>query len=364
YASLKDVTQSADLLGSIARVPAEVPLGRLTQDTVKLKLSADADRDLIYWTLRTPQYRAYCRAHATGTTNLGLSRDDFLAFPIPEPTADRLALVRLLEALEAKFKLDTYMIETLETIAREFFKSWFVDFDPVHAKEEGRPTGLSNEISDLFPSSFGEDRLPEGWSSEPVLDQAEWLNGAAYKDMHFSNAPDALPVIKIAELKNGITRTTKRTNTDLGDRYRIQTGELLFSWSGSPDTSIDTFVWVDGDAWLNQHIFAVRPNGNATRAYLFAMLKFLRNELIEIARNKQTTGLGHVTRRDLARLQVHTGGAAVLAAFETLVSPIYERIQATLKEMHTLPLLRDTLLSKLISGEMRIADAESQVSAA
>ena len=73
-----------------------------------------------------------------------------------------------------------------------------------------------------------------------MYEQANWINGAAYKDMHFSTDVDALPVIKIAELKNGITASTKLTNTDLGERYRISTGELLFSWSGNPDTSIPT----------------------------------------------------------------------------------------------------------------------------
>jgi type I restriction enzyme S subunit len=101
YVSLKDVTQSADLLGSVARLPADSPIGRLTQDTVRLDLiSEEINTDYLYWCLRTPQYRQYCRSHATGTTNLGLPRDDFLAFKIPAPTEERLALVGALGALD------------------------------------------------------------------------------------------------------------------------------------------------------------------------------------------------------------------------------------------------------------------------
>ena len=78
YVSLKDVTQSADLLGAISKLPIGYEAGRLTQDTVKLKpRSRDVPIDYIYWLLRTPQYRHYCRAHSTGTTNLGLPRADF-----------------------------------------------------------------------------------------------------------------------------------------------------------------------------------------------------------------------------------------------------------------------------------------------
>src|SRR5438046_714898 len=87
YVSLKDVTQSADLLGAIARVPPHIQTGRVTQDTVKLTfVRKDVPSRYVYWLLRTPAYREYCRAHAIGTTNLSISREDFLAFPIPPPS--------------------------------------------------------------------------------------------------------------------------------------------------------------------------------------------------------------------------------------------------------------------------------------
>src|SRR5687767_7245961 len=97
YLSLKDVTQSADLLGAVARLPRDHPPGRLTQDTVKLQPKDDrVPLNYLHWLLRTPQYRSYCRSHATGTTNLGLARDDFLAFPAPEPTPTQDRIVQTL----------------------------------------------------------------------------------------------------------------------------------------------------------------------------------------------------------------------------------------------------------------------------
>ncbi len=87
YVSLKDVTQSADLLGAVAQVPRHFQVGRLTQDTVKLKFNASAtSRNIVYQVLLTSEYREYCRSHATGTTNLGLAREDFLAYPIITPS--------------------------------------------------------------------------------------------------------------------------------------------------------------------------------------------------------------------------------------------------------------------------------------
>ena len=162
YVSLKDVTQSADLLGAVARLPIDQAPGRLTQDTVKLeRIRKNISTDYIYWLLRTPQYRAYCRAHATGTTNLGLSRDDFLAFPVPNETNERRGIVDTLTALDDKIELNRRMNETLEEIARALFKSWFVDFDPVRAKMEGRDTGLPPDVADLFPDRLVDSELGE-----------------------------------------------------------------------------------------------------------------------------------------------------------------------------------------------------------
>jgi hypothetical protein len=112
YASLKDVTQSADLLGAVARLPHDGPVGRLTQDTVRLDIRAGTvPTDYLYWVLRTPQYRQYCRSHLTGTTNLGLPREDFLAFEFPAPTTDLLNLAETLGALDDKIESNRRAME-------------------------------------------------------------------------------------------------------------------------------------------------------------------------------------------------------------------------------------------------------------
>ena len=193
----------------------------------------------------------------------GLNRNHLHQAPIwfPDDVNEQRAIANILGTLDDKIELNRRMNETLEAMARALFKDWFVDFGPTRAKMEGRDPYLAPELWDLFPDKLDEDGKPEGWETQSVIDQAEWVDGAAYGNMHFSNAHDALPVVKIAELKAGVTKNTKRTNTELGDKYRIRDRALLFSWSGNPDTSIDTFIWTGGEAWLNQHIFAVRDNG-------------------------------------------------------------------------------------------------------
>lgn len=284
--------------------------------------------------------------------------------PIILPSIDfQERIVETIAPLDDKIELNRRMNETLEAMARAIFKDWFVDFGPTRAKAEGREPYLAPEIWNLFPATLDDDDKPEGWETQSVIDQAEWVNGAAYKNMHFGDAPDALPVVKIAELKAGVTSNTKHTNTALGEKYRIVDGEVLFSWSGNPDTSIDTFIWTGGDAWLNQHIFAVRDNGKRSPAFLYTMLKRLKPEFAEIARNKQTTGLGHVTKQDLKRMQIHVGSVSILSKFDDLVGPIHSRLRLNLYENNALSSTRDLLLPKLMSGEIRLREAEQAVEA-
>ncbi len=286
-----------------------------------------------------------------------------MRIPVP-PLLEQRAIAATLGALDDKIELNRRMNETLEAMARALFRDWFVDFGPTRAKMEGTTPYLSPDIWSLFPDNLNDEGKPEGWEFETVIEQADWINGAAYKNMHFSDAPDALPVIKIAELKNGVTGNTAWTATDLGSRYLIDDGELLFSWSGNPDTSIDTFLWSGGKAWLNQHIFAVRENGKRSKPFLHAMLKYLKPDFAELARNKQTTGLGHVTKADMQRMLICTGSQPVHDAFDQLITPIFDRAFLLQMETRTLAKTRDLLLPRLMSGELRVSEAATPMEAA
>jgi type I restriction enzyme S subunit len=366
YVSLKDVTQSGDLLGSIARVPLDIASGRLTQDTVKLVFDGEpVSRDYIYWLLRTPAYRDYCRGCATGTTALGLSREDFLDFPVPSPTPADEVLIELLEGVEKRITLLRETNATLEAIAQALFKSWFVDFDPVHAKAEGRqPEGMDAATAALFPNSFEESELglvPKGWMTRPIYDMATYINGAAYKAFEPNAERRGLPIIKIAELKAGISAQTAFSDVAMPDKYLIETGDILFSWSGNPDTSIDTFVWQHAPALLNQHIFRVLPHDAVERSFVLQMLRNLKPVFAELARNKQTTGLGHVTVADLKRLHVVHPPQSVIEQFNILAVPIHQKIFGNEQQAKTLTQLRDTLLPRLISGKLRLPEVDAYI---
>jgi type I restriction enzyme, S subunit len=159
-------------------------------------------------------------------------------------------------------------------------------------------------------------------------------------------------------LKDGITAQTKFCEIEREPKYRINSGDILFSWSGSPDTSIDTFIWTEGEGWLNQHIFKIQFKRPVEKFFVYYLLKHLKPVFIEIARDKQTTGLGHVTGQDLKRLKTFFPTDDVLEKFNRVVEPLFQKVYCNLHESRTLAALRDALLPKLLSGELRVRAAK------
>lgn len=158
-------------------------------------------------------------------------------------------------------------------------------------------SSITSQSTDLFHPMF-----PGHWDRYSLHSLATWVNGLVFRNISFSET--GLPVIKIAEIKGGISGQTKYTKETFDDSARVTAGDLLFSWSGQPETSIDAFWWRGPDGWLNQHVFRVTPRDGVDSTFLYYLLRYLNPNFVAIARNKQTTGLGHVTKRDLQRIEV------------------------------------------------------------
>jgi len=301
------------------------------------------------------------KPHNSGSAQPSLNRNFIHPLPVRvPPVPEQRAIAHILGTLDDKIELNRRMNETLEAMARALFKSWFVDFDPVRAKAQ-TPPGMDPATAALFPSEFQDSELgeiPKGWTCLPLYDAATYVNGAAYRAFQPNDEGRGLPIIKIAELKTGVTAQTKYSDVEMPEKYRLRTRDILFSWSGNPDTSIDSFVWSRGPAWLNQHIFRVDPHVPEERSFVLATLKYLRPVFAEIARNKQTTGLGHVTAGDMKRLLVIKPDARVLQAWNTYANRLFDAIFRNTLEAQTIAKTRDALLPRLLSGELSVAQAE------
>ena len=158
-----------------------------------------------------------------------------------------------------------------------------------------------------------------------LFDLATWKNGLAFKKINFSET--GVPVIKIAELNNGIGGTTAYTQQKFSEDVHLNKGDLLFSWSGNPQTSIDIFRFNLEEGWLNQHIFKVTPDENVVdRNYFYFLMKNLKMYFTQIATNKQTTGLGHVTIADIKRMSVIIPSIDIQRKIVSYIKPIDDKI--------------------------------------
>ena len=155
---------------------------------------------------------------------------------------------------------------------------------------------------------------------------AVWKNGLASKKINFSDT--GIPVIKIAELNNGIGGSTSYTQQMFSEDVYLKKGDLLFSWSGNPQTSIDVFKFQLQEGWLNQHIFKVTPNEEIVDGdYFYFLMKYLKSWFTKIATNKQTTGLGHVTIADIKRMSVLVPSLTAQKEIVALLKPIDDKLE-------------------------------------
>ncbi len=274
------------------------------------------------------------------------------------PSSEQHAISNLLGSLDDKIELNRRMAATLEGMARAIFKSWFVDFDPVRAKAEGRPTFLPDDLAALFPDGLEDGGVPNGWKLMPLSSVGEFLNGLALQKFPADKVEESLPVIKIVEMRSGPTAKSARASLKVPIEFRVDDGDHLFSWSGS----LTHCRWTYGPGALNQHLFKVTPR-SVPGWLLYEAVEHHLPEFQRIASGKAVT-MGHIQRHHLDEAQVAVPPVACLHALDSVLSPIHERSFRLELQSRTLTALRDTLLPKLISGELRVADAEQRIAAA
>ncbi|AVR45427.1 hypothetical protein C7S20_09175 [Christiangramia fulva] len=278
---------------------------------------------------------------------IGITDQQKLSIIVP-PLQEQKSIASILSALDDKIELNLQMNKTLEEMAMALYKHWFVDFGPFQDGE-------------FVDSELGE--IPKGWEVRSIYSIADFVNGAAFKprDLLESNNK-GLPVIKIAEIKQGITSQTKYSEKELDNKYFISNGDILFPWSGNPHTSLGIHIWDKGNALLNQHIFVVRTEDTGQKCFVFNLLKYQLPTFINLATHKQTTGLGHITVANLKELQIPYPNKEALEKYNEEGLPIFDLMYNNQLENISLTQLRDILLPKLISGEVRVKDVEKTLS--
>ena len=245
------------------------------------------------------------------------------------------AIARVLLALDDKIEVNRRINENLEQQAQALFKSWFVDFEPFKNGE-------------FVESELG--MIPKGWRVESLSSIADYINGLAMQKYRPNEGEKGLPVLKIKELGQGnVDDNSELCSPSLiGDKYIINDGDIIFSWSGT----LMVKVWCGGKCGLNQHLFVVVPK-EKRKWFVYQWTKFHLDNFIRIAKDKAVT-MGHIKRGELDKAKVVIPDSDNITRIDSLMEPIFNQIISNELESRRLATLRDTLLPKLMSGEIKV----------
>lgn len=346
------VIASAEMAGwNTARAVAVVPL----RDGI--------DARFVRFCLRSSPLQHLMEVWCNTTVQATLNLKDVCRLPIPlPPPRERAAIVETLAALDAKIELNRQMNRALEELAGVLFRAWFVDFEPVVAKAAKRaPFGLAPELADLFPATFTESELgpiPLGWrvcsldevadprgGGTPKTSVAEYWDG----DIPWFSVVDspAAGQVFVLETEKMITaRGMSESATQL-----LPEGTTIVTARGT----VGNLALVGVPMTMNQSCYGLVPKNSFGAAYVFFTMQ---GAVEELRRNAHGSVFDTITRNTLSSISIVAPPVELRAEYERVATPLLDKIKANVRESRTLAALRDTLLPKLLSGELRVKDAE------
>lgn len=304
-----------------------------------LRAHEDVDPQYLYQILRSNDTLAQLQMLAesrSGTfPQITYSELSNIMVSLPSQKAQK-NIVSILSSLDRKIELNNKINADLEEMAQAIFKNWFVDFEPF---KDGK----------FVDSELG--MIPEGWKVGRLTEIASYMNGLAMQKFPPENIEDSLPVLKIKELGQGFCGTdSDRCSCNIKDECKIHNGDVIFSWSGT--LLVD--VWCGGDCGLNQHLFKVTSN-DYPKWFYYYWTKHHLQEFIRIAKDKAVT-MGHIKRGHLEEALVAIPDNDSMGKVHELFEPILSKMISLRLESTRLSLLRDTLLPRLMSGELEVPE--------
>ena len=349
----RDVTQNRELLGSPALIPEGLPGEAVIAATNLYMVTnhSESPIEFLYWLMKTPAYRNQIVASAKGTTIVMLTKDSVenFTFQLP-PLAEQKAIVEVLGALDDKIELNRRMNGTLEAMARALFQSWFVDFDPVRAKLDGRqPVGLDPETAALFPEHFEDSPLghiPKGWSAGKLGD----IGTISRRGVKPNDIALNTPYIALEHMpRRCITLGDWDDSADVASgKSTFTKGDILF---GKLRPYFHKVGIAPFDGVCSTDILVLQPKSPEWFGFLLGHTS--SDELIQFTDLASTgTKMPRTNWSDISSFEVALPPKSIAAAFTRRIQPMLDRIQANLHQSRTLVTLRDTLLPKLLSGEL------------
>lgn len=342
---------------------------------------AEINPQFLYYQLTNPAFKQLLMNFVTGSAQPQLTITHLRHVPLViPPLNEQKSIAQILGNIDDKIELNRQMNVTLEAMAQALFKSWFIDFDPVidnalaagnpipeplHARAEIRKAlgdqckPLPEAIQKQFPNRFvfSEEMgwVPEEWEPTSLDKVANYQNGLALQKFRPEDENNFLPVVKIAQLKKGFADGEEKASPNIKPECIIDNGDVVFSWSGS----LVVDVWCGGKAALNQHLFKVTSK-DYPKWFFYEYTKHHLEEFQRIAADKAVT-MGHIKREHLSQAMCIVPSNNLLDDCTAIVESLLDRHIGLRKQDAQLASIRDALLPKLISGQLRIPDAEKQL---
>ncbi len=319
-----DITQNREVLGAPAIIPNDLGSDKIlfTHHIYAIRNKSNLSNRFLYYLLQLKKYKDRTGGFATGTTVLALPKEAVLNFVFGVPTLEEQeSIANFLDLFYSKIELNRQMNKTLEAIGQTLFKHWFID----------------------------RKDIPQNWETKQLDEIAEFLNGLALQKYPANEGEEFLPVIKIKELRSGVTDQTDKASLGVPKNYIIKDGDILFSWSGS----LEIVIWTNGKGALNQHLFKVSSEEYPKWFYYFWTKNYIP-EFRKIAEGKATT-MGHIQRHHLSQSQVIVPDKNSLEKMNKIMAPLFNKMILLNTQSNNLSQLRDSLLPKLMSGKIRVS---------
>ena len=323
--TMTDLSKEGDTLGYSALVPQDSKHIFLHNQRIGLieNINPKIDKHFLYWTMRTYKYQRYIVNHCSGSTVKHTSPNNIGSYIFKAPLLEKQKdIASILDNIETKIELNRRINDNLEQQAQALFDHYF---------DSG--------------SMYLEDS-----TTECLTDIAVYLNGLAMQKFPATDIERSLPVLKIKELgQHKCDNSSDRCSDSIDADYIIDNGDIIFSWSGT--LMVD--VWCGGKCGLNQHLFKVTPLKNYPRWFVYYWTNRHLKKFKLIAKDKAVT-MGHIRRSDLENAEVAVPKNLNMLEIDARINPLFQSIIDRRLEITKLENIRDTLLPKLMSGELTI----------
>ena len=339
--------QVKGLLGSMALIPESnkyIPCGDIGIIEI---LDKSINKSYLYHLFKYDYIRIQLVRGAQKSKIRHVSANDFynIEWDFPElRTQEKIG--QLLDKIDDKIELNNKINLELENMAKIIYDYWFLQFE--FPNDEGKPYKSSG--GKMVWNEELKKEIPEGWENGNLYDIASFINGLACQKYRPTNDIEKLPVIKISEMHNGITDKTEFVSSDIPEKYIIDDGDILFSWSAT----LETMIWTGGKGGLNQHIFKVNPI-KYSKYYVFMQLSIYILNFIKIAEARKTT-MGHITTEHLKQSKILLPEISIIDKFHNKVNKIFKEIIKNSQEIRELTSLKNYLLPLLMNGQIGFKD--------